>query len=174
MLAGKGAEADGAAVATVVSMAAGKSRGGQGFLVSQAVRKIIEEYAVAWAVRFYQAEGWAVEDVGSTESFDLRCTREGVNERHVEVKGTTDIGETVILTRNEVLHAHEWHPNVDLFLVTEIRVEGREGDQPTACGGVAQVCGNWQPSEDALTPVGYEYRIDLANQSALAAWKSVR
>jgi hypothetical protein len=140
VLAGKGAEADGAAVATVVSTAAGKSRGGQGFLVSQAVRQIIEEYAVAWAVRFYQAEGWAVEDVGSTESFDLRCTREGVNERHVEVKGTTGIGETVILTRNEVLHAHEWHPNVDLFLVTEIRVEGRPTDGVRwRCSGVREL-----------------------------------
>ncbi len=173
LLAGKGAEADVAAVATIVSMAAGRSRGGQGFLVSQAVRKVIEDYAVAWAMRHYQAEGWVVQDVGSTESFDLRCTREGVNERHVEVKGTTSIGETIILTRNEVLHAREWHPNVDLFVVTEIRVEGRDGDQPTAYGGVAQVCGNWQPAEEALTPVGYEYFIDLANQSALTAWKSV-
>jgi Domain of unknown function (DUF3883) len=154
-------------------LAAGKSRGGQGFLISQAVRKIIEEYAVAWAVRHYKAEGWAVEDVSSTESFDLRCTREGVNERHVEVKGTTGIGETVILTRNEVLHAREWHPNVDLFMVTEICVEGRNGDQPTACDGVAQVCGNWQPAEDALTPIGYEYFIDHANPSTLAEWKSV-
>jgi hypothetical protein len=173
VLAGRGAEADAAAVATIVSMAAGRSRRGQGFLVSQAVRKIIEEYAVAWAMRHYQAEGWGVQDVGSTESFDLRCTREGANERHVEVKGTTGIGETVILTRNEVLHANERHPDVDLFVVTEIRVEGRDGDQPTACGGIAHVCCDWRPAEEALTAVGYEYLTDLSNQSALVAWKSV-
>jgi hypothetical protein len=49
-LTGRGGEADAETVATVVSMAAGRPRRGQGFLVSQAVRKIVEEYAVAWAV----------------------------------------------------------------------------------------------------------------------------
>src|SRR5690242_5856447 len=33
--------------------------------------------SVAWAVRHYRAQGWTVEDVGSTECYDLRCTREG-------------------------------------------------------------------------------------------------
>lgn len=171
-LAGQGAEADASAVATVVKMAAGRSRGGQGFLVSQAVRKLVEEYAVAWAIRHYEAQGWTVQDVGSTESFDLRCTREDAKERHVEVKGTTGIGETVILTRNEVAHAREWHPNVDLFVVTEIRVEGRDSDKPTACGGCAHVCLDWQPAEEALTAVGYEYFTDLCG-TASAAWKQV-
>lgn len=172
-LAGRGAEADATAVATVVSMAAGRTRGGQGFLVSQAVRKIIEEYAVACAIRHYQAQGWTVQDVGATESYDLRCTREGANEHHVEVKGTTGIGETVILTRNEVLHANECYPDVDLFVVSEIRVEGRDADQPRAVGGIAHVLGNWRPAEGALTAVGYEYLTDLGNQSRLTLWKSV-
>ena len=172
-LVGRGAEADAAVVATVVGMAAGKSREGQGFLVSQAVRKIIEEYAVAWATRHYQAEGWVVQDVGSTESFDLLCNREGMSERHVEVKGTTGIGETVILTRNEVLHAREWHPNVDLFVVTEIRVAGRETDNPIASGGLGHTCINWQPSDESLTPVGYEYVTSLGTQRAITSWKPV-
>ncbi len=163
-LSGRGVEADAGAVATVINMAAGRSRRGQGFLVSSVTRKIVEEYAVAWAIRHYEAQGWIVHDVGSTESFDLRCTRDGTTERHVEVKGTTGIGETVILTRNEVLHAREWHPNVDLFVVTEIRVEGRESDKPAACGGRAHMCSNWQPAEESLIPVGYEYLTDLGNK----------
>ena len=172
-LAGRGVEVDAAAVATVVNMAAGKSRGGQGFLLSQAVRKVIEEYAVGWAIRHYETQGWIVQDVGTTESFDLRCTRDGMAERHVEVKGTTGIGETVILTRNEVRHAREWCPNVDLFIVTEICVEGRDSDKPAACGGQARICNNWQLAQESLTSVGYEYFTDLGNKSTLNVWKPV-
>jgi hypothetical protein len=148
-------------------MAAGRSRGsGQGFLVSQAVRKVIEEHAVAEAIRYYRGQGWVVEDVGSSESYDLRCTREGAGELHVEVKGTTGRGESVILTHNEVLHARTW-PEVDLFVVTEIEVEGRDTDHPVASGGVAHLCRNWKPAEKDLTPLGYSYATGLP---ASAAW----
>ena len=169
-LGGDGSEDDANAVVAVIKMVAGRSRGsGQGFLVSQAVRNAVEKYAVTLAIRHYREKGWEVEDVGASKSYDLRCTR-GTDELHVEVKGTTGLGETVILTRNEVLHALEWHPNVDLFVVTEIRVEGRESDHPVACGGVAQVCPNWRPVDEALTPMGYEYATGLGD---IKAWKSV-
>ena len=172
-LVGQGIEVDTNAVAVVVGMAAGRSRGGgQGFLVSQAVRKTVEEYAVSWAIRHYRTLGWAVEDVGAIESYDLRCTR-GTEELHVEVKGTTGIGESVILTRNELLHALEWHPNVDLFVVTEICVEGRESDHPIASGGIAHVCRKWRPAEEALTPVGYDYATGLGELTAFALWNLV-
>jgi hypothetical protein len=172
-LVGQGAEADATAVATVVGIAAGKSRGGgQGFLVSQAVRNAVEEYAVAWAIRYYRAQGWIVEDVGSRESYDLRCTRD-TDELHVEVKGTTGLGETVILTRNEVLHALEWHPNMDLFVVTETRVEGRESDHPVATGGVARVWHSWLPDDKSLTPAGYLYATGLSGLASSGLWVTV-
>jgi hypothetical protein len=171
LLVGQGTEADGAAVAAVVGMAAGRSRsGGQGFLVSQAVRRLVEEHALAWAIRHYRAQGWTVEDVGSTQPYDLRCTREGVGELHVEVKGTTGLGETVILTRNEVLHARAW-PSVDLFVVTEIGVEGRDNDRPLASGGVAHLCRAWKPDEEDLTPLGYDCATGLGGSSA--SWVTV-
>ena len=60
MLVGRGIEAD-AAVAAVVGMAAGRSRGnGQGFLVSQAVRNSVEKHAVKLAIRHYKSQGWVV------------------------------------------------------------------------------------------------------------------
>lgn len=170
VLVGRGVEADAGAVATVVGMAAGRSRtSGQGFLVSHAVRKAVEEYAVAWAIRHYSAHGWTVQDVGSTESYDLRCAREGAAELHVEVKGTTGLGETVILTRNEVLHARSW-PDVELFIVTEIAVADRDTDHPTASGGVAHLCRGWKPADENLTPLGYDYTTSLRGS---AAWLSV-
>ena len=172
-LVGQGADADAAAVSAVVGIAAGRSRGGgQGFLVSQAVRKAVEESAVEWAIRYYRGQGWAVQDVGSSEPYDLRCTR-GAEELHVEVKGTTSLGETVILTRNEVLHALEWHPNVDLFVVRDIHIDGRESDHPGASGGVAHVCCNWCPADDGLTPVGYVYATGLGGLALPMSWASV-
>jgi hypothetical protein len=172
-LAGEGIEADSDAVAAVVQIAAGRSHGGgQEFLVSQAVRNAVEMYAVGWAARYYRAQGWTVTDVGASESYDLRCTR-GSEEHHVEVKGTTGLGETLILTRNEVAHAREWHPAVDLFIVTDIQIDGRESDHPVASGGVACVWRNWLPAEEDLTPVGYVYATGLSRFAEPGPWISV-
>ena len=63
------------------------------------------------ASEHYSDLGWSVGDVSLSESYDLRCTRQG-EELHVEVKGTTSQGERVLLTRNEVAHAREWYPGV--------------------------------------------------------------
>lgn len=172
-LVGQGVEADSGAVATVLEIAAGRSRGGgQGFLVSKAVRKVIEEHAVAWAIRHYRDQGWVVEDVGSSQPYDLRCRR-GADELHVEVKGTTGLGETIILTRNEVLHALEWHPNVDLFVVTEIRVEERESEHPIASDGVGHIFSKWRPAEEDLVPLGYDYATGLREAAISKPWLSI-
>jgi hypothetical protein len=62
-----------------------------------------------------------ITDVSATESYDFECVLRG-QETHVEVKGTTSAGERVPLTRNEVAHARECHPNVVLIVVSRIRV----------------------------------------------------
>lgn len=170
-LAGRGVEADSDSVTSVVGIAAGKARGGQGFLVSRAVRKVIEERALAVAISYYREQGWHVADVGITQSYDLRCTN-GEAERRVEVKGTTGLGETVILTRNEVQHARDFQPNVDLLVVTEIRVEGRDGDNPVATGGKAYVCPGWCPADEDLTPFGYDYSTGLGDAAA-EGWQTL-
>lgn len=144
----------------------------QAVQLAEAVRKAVEEYAVAWAIRHYRGLGWTVQDVGATESFDLRCTREGAGELHVEVKGTTGLGETVILTRNEVLHARSW-PDVDLFVVTEIAVADRDTDHPRASGGAAHLCCNWKPAEENLTPLGYDYVTGIGEASPAGPWSAV-
>ena len=78
LLVGEGRDADSDAVASVVKIASGKSRStGQGFLVSQVIRKAVEVYAVTWATYYYRAQGWTVTDVGTTDSYDLRRTRVG-------------------------------------------------------------------------------------------------
>jgi hypothetical protein len=122
-LGGTGVEADADVVGAVVQIAAGNSsHRGQGFLVSQAVRNAVERHAVDWARDHYRHGGWVVTDVGATSSYDLHCTQ-GHDELRVEVKGTTTAGESVILTRNEVTHAGEAFPHVELFVVSEIAIE---------------------------------------------------
>jgi hypothetical protein len=78
----------------------------------------------------------------------------------------------VILTRNEILHARCW-PSVDLVVVTEIVVEGRDTDHPVATGGVAHLCQNWIPAEEDLTPLGYDYVTGLGGLAASASWVTV-
>ena len=77
---------------TTVAEAAGRlpGRSGQGFQVDAQVRVAVEAHAMNRATGYY-AKNWDVEDVHGEESFDLRCTRPGV-ELHVEVKGTTTGG----------------------------------------------------------------------------------
>lgn len=73
----------------------------------------------------------------------------------------------IFLTRNEVRHAREWYPNVELFVVTEIRVTGHETDSPKASEGTAHVCQNWLPAEADLTPVEYAYVTRLTGGATI-------
>lgn len=172
-IAGQGVDADVAAVEAIVGIAAGRSRAtGQGFLVSQAVRKAIEGYAVAWATRHYVSEGWSVNDVGATESYDLDCKR-GDEHIHVEVKGTTTVGERIILTPNEVAHALAWYPNTGLFLVSEVAVDQSDTDHPVATGGTARVWSRWSVVEERLSAFGYLYGTEVGDVKQPADWQLV-
>jgi hypothetical protein len=62
---------------------------------------------------------------------------------------------------------------VDLFIVTDIHIEGRESDHPVASGGVAHVRRNWLPDDESLTPVGYVYATGLGELTATGAWVRV-
>jgi hypothetical protein len=171
-LAGRGAEVDGDAVDALVEIAAGRSRGrGQGFLVFAALRKAIEGYAVDWAIRHYNDQGWYVTDVGLTHSYDLHCKR-NEDELHVEVKGTMSGGESVILTRNEVTHAGEAHPDVDLFVVSEVVIDNANPDHPVVSGGIARVYSGWVIDEKRLTPVGFRYATGIGD-SRESVWVNV-
>lgn len=89
--------------------------------------------------------------------YDLRCTR-GTEERHVEVKGTTGAATSVELTINEVLHARDKGNTVDLYVVSDIRVDTHT-DPYTASGGTVSHYTDWEPAEEDLRPRKYEYRL---------------
>ncbi len=120
-----------------------------------AARKAVEKRAMQVAVDHLREKWMVVMDVSATESFDILC-RSGEEILHVEVKGTTSDGATVILTRNEVLHARSQHPRVALYVVSEIDIELSKTDF-VASGGLLTRYEPWAIDDFPLLPVSFQY-----------------
>lgn len=135
---------------------------GQGRRQSATERKVIEMHAVDVVTRYLLAQGFAVDYVGDSESYDIRAI--GSDEViHVEVKGTTSLGEEVVLTANEVAFHRETFPDNALFVVHSIRLD-REGEAPTASGGSLIKHQPWELHEYALTPVSFRYSVPTTRE----------
>jgi hypothetical protein len=124
----------------------------QGNGLTGAERKVVEQRAVELARDHFGPE-WTVEDVGGTESYDLRCERHD-EELHVEVKGTTGKGEYFMLTANEVEHAQTWYPHVALVVVSRIELD--RDDRPKASGGQRSVYHPWDLGACEVRPTQFE------------------
>ena len=127
---------------------------GQRFLKSLAVRKEIERIAMERAESYYSLNGWEVDDVSRSQSYDLLCRREG-QELHVEVKGTMSAGHKILLTRNEVEHAKAQPQLCALFILANVRID----HQDLASGGDAMVIDSWQIHQGRLNALTYEYLV---------------
>jgi|SRR3954451_1355199 hypothetical protein len=126
---------------------------GQGWGGSAEGRKLIEAQAMELAVRHYSELWREVLDVSTTQPFDLLC-RDGDRELRVEVKGTTSLGVSILLTRNEVRHAEANNGRMALFVVSEIIAH------PDGChGGVIQIFEPWDIREAELDPIAFECRL---------------
>lgn len=101
--------------------AARDGRSGQGFNADAAERTVLEQYGMAAATRYFEKQGFDVDDVSKRKPYDLRCTK-GNLELRVEVKATTTAGESVFLTRREAEHATEANLNRALFILHSIRL----------------------------------------------------
>lgn len=143
-------------VQAAVENIAGKE-GGQGWRLSGVERLAIERRAVEEATLYFEELGYAVEDVGSRESYDLKVWGGG-SHIFVEVKGTTSTGTDILLTRNEVLLHKERYPHNALVVVHSIHLE-RNGETPTAWGGTIRVQHPWQLVDAGLTPIAYRYSM---------------
>lgn len=128
--------------------------------LSAAENKAIEEQAVRVVRKHYEEVlGYETEDVGATESYDVRATKDGSLIK-VEVKGTTSDGSAIVLTANEVkLHLAE-HPNNALAVVRRIVLD-RSGEAPVATGGELELMMGWQLDEQRLEPIAYRYQTGL-------------
>jgi hypothetical protein len=132
----------------------------QGFSASPKVRKAIELHAMRQAMDFFTNQGWEVTDVSSNNPYDLLCTKDG-SKLFVEVKGTTTLGEQILLTRNEVQHAKSNPPNVALFISSQIKIEksNEEGDF-TVSGGITKLINPWLIRDESLSPLNYSYSVE--------------
>jgi len=102
-----------------------------------ALRKAIERHAMRWTLEYFESEGFLVEDVGDTESFDIYAINGDLDELHIEVKGSSTSSVTVNLTDGEVKH---WGPDYEriLVVVDQIRWQRNAGSYETS-GGRARV-----------------------------------
>lgn len=134
-----------------------------GYIADAQVRRAIEMQAVAQATAHYKSQGYKVEDVGASRSYDLHLTRLGADdERHVEVKGSTGAADEVELTIGEVKHAQDFQPT-DLFVVGGIEwVRTEEGVSTRA--GDARLIENWAPSSDSLRAVRFRHTVPEATK----------
>lgn len=136
---------------------------GQGRGLTGPERKAVERHAMALATAHYRKKGYEVQDVGATESFDLRCRRRRsefyTEELRVEVKGTTGDGASVLLTFNEVKHAKSRQTRVALFVVSRIQLVGRGTATPQATGGEERVLDPWDVQHGTLKVETYRYTL---------------
>lgn len=134
----------------------------QGRLLDSATRRAIEQYAEDRACIYFGSQGWTVRRVGHLRrGYDLECIDTEGKSLHVEVKGTSTLGEEVILTPNEVRHveyAELCEAEHALFVVSEIRVNSSSGD-PHCSAGVTNCQFPWTLDSAALTPTQYAYRV---------------
>ncbi|WP_405586163.1 MrcB family domain-containing protein [Streptomyces sp. NBC_01190] len=134
-------------------------KGGQGFLLTAAERRAIEQRSVLLATEHFEALGWTVQDVGASKPYDLHLTR--ANEKlHVEVKGTTSDGSQVILTRAEVEWQRKFAPDNALVIVHSMELD-RTVEPVTATGGVLHCASPWTIEEETLTVISYIHRTGL-------------
>lgn len=132
--------------------------GGQGFEQDPQTRKAVEEYAMVQAERYYSdwhAQRRDKENLG----YDIEFS-DGKQRLLVEVKGTRTQGERVIVTNNEVEHAHAKSEKSVLFVVAKIRVtEGKTG--PECSGGEVSVYEGWDPKagKELLSVKDYWYKL---------------
>lgn len=152
-----------------------RRRGGQGRGLTPEQRRVVELHAMKLATSSLAAEGWVVEDVSAERrGYDLHGTRDGA-ELHIEVKGTTGEGASVLVTPGEVAHAREHSRRVQLSVLSGIQLRREEGGAWSAHGGIERRIHPWSPDNSVLNPVGYEWLVPpTAGVAGIAANRPAR
>lgn len=138
--------------------------GAAGYIQDVRVRLALEAHAVEWAMRSYEAQGFDVQNVGTTSPYDILAVR-GTEELHIEVKGSSIDGVTSVeLTRGEVEHGRTCV--TDLVVVDAIRWERLPSGEVRTEGGRARVWRAWTPKPDSLKAVRYRHFIpDVSDEN---------
>lgn len=105
-----------------------------------------------------------MEDTSADHPYDLRCTRDR-QERHVEVKGTTGLGQQVNLTAGEVRHHRQNPLRAVLFVAHAIDVAW-DVNGPRTSGGLVYVIEPWEVDAGRLEPTAFVWRPSDAPRTA--------
>ena len=133
-------------------------KGGQGFGLSPALKKVVEKHAMDMVEKLWKKDGWKVEDVSMIkDGCDFKFSK-GDKVVYCEVKGTTTTGESIILTSREVEKMKERHPNSALYVVYGIRLD-KSKDPPVATYGRIKKKFPWEIKDNKLKAKDYYYEI---------------
>jgi Domain of unknown function (DUF3883) len=119
------------------------------------LRAAIENHGVDRAIEYFKGIG-GTDFVKLGKPYDINFTLKG-EERHVEVKGSSLLIETVELTINEVTHAETFQPT-DLVVVDGIDYD-RASDGITTSGGRLRIWSDWKPLDDDLSARKFAYNL---------------
>jgi hypothetical protein len=75
------------------------------------------------------------------------------------VKGTTGLGEKVILTRKEVEFARKNRDQMALFIFKEIEFSRKRNGELKVHQAVQQCIDPWNIDSDGLKPIQYKYDV---------------
>lgn len=146
------------AFSPLTGQASPRPRSGRGpaYLSDTQLRQGIERHSVRVARRWYEDRGaTGILELG--KPYDLEVTLEQ-QVRHVEVKGSSlPQISTVLLTKNEVAHAHSYAAT-DLVVVDAIAFEKR-GEDYRFEGGELRRWADWTPDEAYVTSLQYQYQL---------------
>ncbi|MCY1371666.1 hypothetical protein D9M68_877920 [compost metagenome] len=107
------------------------------------------------AIQFLEQEGFECQDTSATESFDLLAKKAGETIK-IEVKGTTsDLCNSVLMTRNEVNLHRENKGATGLLIVSRIKLS-RDSNKPTAEGGEVEALLYWDIDEWISEPLAFQ------------------
>jgi hypothetical protein len=127
-----------------------------GYESNPAIRRAIEDRAMAVVRTHYEGDGYDAIDRSRSECYDFLCIKRG-RQFYVEVKGTRTDGSVIALTPNEVTLPKKKRTRVDLCVVHSINVTG--GSHPRAYGGILVRYENWEPRQHSLRPVHFECQL---------------
>lgn len=152
-----------------VSKSPRQGTGGTGRQQDVDVRRAIEQHAVAATMAHLEGLGCLVENVGSTESYDVFALTDW-DEIHVEVKGSSTIDAIAVeLTDGEVKH---WGPSYRRLLAV---VDGitweKKGETVQTDGGRLRIWDDWKLDADdnSLVPIRYRYTLPAGAHSPPSA-----